>query len=140
MQLSAKQKRVMKRLATGEDFFTLLEGSIRSGKSYSALLSFIIYTQAKHPTKNHIIAGRNLTVMKAELLNEIEKFVLGLGGTCKYTQQSGILTVNSTKYLVIAGHDEQSYKRVQSLTAHSALIDEVAVNKINHPTKNEADE
>ena len=125
MEFSRKQKNVVQHILHEKGFFTLLSGAIRSGKSYCGMIGFILYTQGIGPSRVNIIAGRNLRVMQLELLPSIENFVTSLGGSYNYIRTDSVIIINGVKYLVVAGHDEDSSKRVQSMTGGSAFIDEI---------------
>ncbi len=125
MVFSEKQKIVLKRFITDDDFFTLLSGSIRSGKSFVSVLAFFLYTQAKGNARVNIITGRNLRIMEIELLETLKSIALNFGASYNYGRTTGIVEINGVKYIVVAAHDNDSFKRVQSLTAGSALIDEI---------------
>lgn len=125
MDFSDKQKRTLKTFVSEQGFFSLLSGSIRSGKSYIAVLAFFIYTQAKGTARVNVIVGRNLRIMEIELLDTLETMAKAYGATYIYMRTRGMVEINGVKYIIIAAHDEQSFKRVQSLTAGSALVDEI---------------
>lgn len=125
MKFSPKQIKVFRQFTTSLDFFTLLSGSIRSGKSYIAVLAFFMYTQAIGQGRVNIIAGRNLRIMEVELLDTFESIAKNFGASYSYARTTGVVDINGVRYIVIAAHDEQSYKRVQSLTAGAALVDEI---------------
>ncbi len=125
MKLSQKQKLSIDSYLNDDNFFTLLSGAIRSGKSYPAVLMFMIYTQMQGSQYKNIIAGRNLRIMEVELLQTIEDFITGLGGSYRYFSTKGIIVANGVEYLVVAGHNNDSRKRIQSMTAGCALIDEI---------------
>lgn len=127
MKLSPKQKECLDFVDKGE-FFALLEGAIRSGKSYIAVLMFLIYTQrGKNRDRMHMITGRNLLVMEKELLSTFEQAANDIGVHYRYNRSAGQVHINGVKYFVVAGHDHNSAKRIQSLTAGCALMDEVAL-------------
>lgn len=125
IEFSDKQKTVLNTYLKGDNFFSLLSGAIRSGKSYIAVLAFFLYTQGLGQGRVNLIVGRNLRIMEIELLDTLYKISESLGSTYTYTRTKGVLEINGVKYIVIAAHDEQSFKRVQSLTAGSALVDEI---------------
>lgn len=125
MKLSPKQQAAFKSFFKADNFFTLYSGAIRSGKSYPAVIAFMMYTQSKGSKYKNIIAGRNLRIMEVELLQTIQDFITSLGGSYRYYRTKGIIIANGIEYLVVAGHNQDSKKRVQSMTAGSALIDEI---------------
>ena len=125
MEFSTKQKNTLNAFTIDKSFFYLLSGSIRSGKSYIAVLAFFIYTQAMGKDRVNLIVGRNLRIMEVELLDTLQTMAANLGSTYNYIRTRGTLEINGVQYVVIAAHDERSYMRVQSLTAGSALVDEI---------------
>lgn len=125
MEFSTKQKAVLNTYIKDDTFFSLLSGAIRSGKSYIAVLAFFIYTQAIGKSRVNLIVGRNLRIMEVELLHTLFNISDEMGATHTYSRTRGILFINGVQYIVVAAHDEHSYKRIQSLTAGSALIDEI---------------
>jgi len=125
MEYSDKQKLVLKTFLEQQDYFTLYSGSIRSGKSYIAVLAFFLYTQALGTKRINVITGRNLRIMEIELLETLKTMAYNFGASYNYARLQGVVYINGVKYLVMAAHDEQSFKRVQSLTAGSCLIDEI---------------
>lgn len=125
MEFSDKQKLVLNKFLAEDRFFYLLSGSIRSGKSYVAVLAFFLYTQSIGPSRVNIISGRNLRIMEVELLSTLEEVAHTYGSSYKYSRTTGVIDINGVRYIVVAAHDENSYKRIQSLTAGGALVDEV---------------
>lgn len=125
MEFSDKQKDVLNAYIKDDTFFSLLSGAIRSGKSYIAVLAFFLYTQALGKGRVNLIVGRNLRIMEIELLDTLYNISDEMGATYTYSRTRGVLFINGVQYIVVAAHDEHSYKRIQSLTAGSALIDEI---------------
>lgn len=124
-QFSDKQKVSTNDFISGTDFFTLWVGAIRSGKSYSAIIAFLIYTQNKPKEMLHIISGRNLRAMENQLITEIMGMCKTLNVKVSYNTNKGLLHINGIRYMIVAANDETSYKRIQSITAHSAMLDEL---------------
>jgi PBSX family phage terminase large subunit len=125
MEFSDKQKAVLNTYIKENNFFSLLSGSIRSGKSYIAILAFFLYTQALGKGRVNLIVGRNLRIMEIELLDTLATISANYGSMYSYARTKGVVEINGVRYIVVAAHDEHSYKRIQSLTAGSALIDEI---------------
>lgn len=125
MNFSDKQKKALKVFVADKGYFHLLSGSIRSGKSYIAVLAFFLYTQAIGQAKVNLVVGRNLRMMEVELLETLKAMAKNYGASYSYARTRGVVEINGVSYIVIAAHDELSYKRIQSLTAGSALVDEI---------------
>lgn len=125
MEFSDRQKKALQVFVQDNKYFYLLVGSIRSGKSYVAVLAFFLYTQAIGQAKVNLIVGRNLRMMEVELLDTLKTMADNFGASYSYARTKGLVEINGVRYIVIAAHDELSYKRIQSLTAGSALVDEI---------------
>jgi PBSX family phage terminase large subunit len=132
---SEKQKVSTNDFIKSDDFFTLWVGAIRSGKSYSAIIAFLIYTQNKPKEMLHIISGKNLRAMENQLITEMTNMCKTLGVKVNYNTNKGLLTINGIRYMVVAANDETSYKRIQSITAHSAMLDEIQLMPENYITQ-----
>lgn len=125
LTFSDKQAKEIKHFCTQGDFFTLFEGAIRSGKSMAAIAAFFIYTQSIGKERTNIIAGRNLRVMQTETIQSLMDFAASLNCSSSYNRADGILIINNVKYFIVAAHDENSAKRIQGITAGTALVDEI---------------
>jgi PBSX family phage terminase large subunit len=63
--------------------------------------------------------------MENQLITEITNMCKTLGVKVEYNTNKGLLRINGIRYMVVAANDDTSYKRIQSITAHSALLDEI---------------
>lgn len=124
--LSPKQQQIVG-FANREGTFCLAGGTIRSGKTFSSVVAFILYTQQLSQPYKHLLAGRKLRVIEQELLPTIRDLASGLGIPYDYRRFDQILVVGEQEYIVLAGNDEKSQDRVLGFTLHSALIDEVTL-------------
>ncbi len=109
---------------SSDGFASLSVGTIRSGKTYSCVLSFGLYTQRLAKSYNHLICGRKLRVMEQELLPIMYDVAKLLKLKCHYAKMGGKLTMGNQTYILAAGNDDRSPALVMGLTAHSGLIDE----------------
>ena len=73
MEFSDKQKLVLTTFLKSNNYFTLLSGALRSGKSYIAVLAFFLYTQSLGANRVNVIVGRNLRIMEIELLETLKQ-------------------------------------------------------------------
>lgn len=126
-RFSVKQNALFAACMT-DGFLTLAEGAIRSGKSFSAVWSFVLASQLREQQDRlHLIVGRNLLIMRAELLPTIEAVCKAMGYAYSYNRSNAMITIRETRYLVLAAVDESSYERVRSATIGCALIDEATL-------------
>lgn len=126
-ELSHKQKEIMSHAAN--DKFSLLSvGSIRSGKTYSAAMAYILYTATKQDGLQHVIAGANTSVLTTEVLNHMVNFATSLGFSVnvKYSPPVQMTIGNSTHY-VLSGKDKGTFVKLRGRTIGSAFVDECAL-------------
>ena len=102
-------------------------GTVRSGKTFATVIAYILYTQTLKIPYKHLILGRKLRVMEAELLPHVQSCAELLG--LRYHYKSGTQTVfiGQQVYFVVAGNHSQSLERIQGLTCHSAMVDEATL-------------
>ena len=124
--LSQKQQEII-RFSKDDGNIILSAGSVRSGKTFSSTLAFLLYTQALREPNKHLILGRKLRVMEAELLPLMNTCCNMLGIQYNYKASTQTIIIGRHIYFVVAGNHERSLDRIQGLTAHSALIDEVTL-------------
>ena len=110
--------------SANNDYSCLSYGAFRSGKTFAAVFGMYLYTQALQQSYNHIISGRNLRILNSEVVEDFRKIADAFDVPSKFNRVDQLLVIGDQRYYVAAGHDEDSRKRVQGLTAHSALIDE----------------
>ena len=113
--------------ARDSGFAVIADGAIRSGKTFAAVVGFILYTQGLDRGYRHILGGRKLRVIETEILPHLQAFALDMGLRFNYKSKDGEVEIGKQSYQVIAGNDRLSKDRLQGLTCHSALIDEVSL-------------
>ncbi len=123
---SEKQRRAIN-FCQEPGYMYIAQGAIRSGKTYSALLGFFIYTQSITKYKLNIVGGRNLRAMKLEMLPTLQDHANTMGLTHHYDKMDNMWTCNDVKYLFVAGHNYQSEQRIRSLSLGSGFCDEVTL-------------
>ena len=105
-------------------------GSVRSGKTLTMTLSYIIWSMGQFNNQNFAICGktiksvtRNVISNLREWLPESYKIETRLGNG-KITIKCGDHT---NTYYIFGGRDESSYTLIQGLTLAGVLLDEVAL-------------
>ena len=126
MELSDKQNEVIY-FADDNGTMMLSVGTIRSGKTFSSIAAFFLYTQSLDTAMKHIIGGRKLRVLEQEVLPLMNSLADSFKKPHKYRRSEQTLVIGTQTYFVIAGNDETSMERVQGLTIHSSLIDEATL-------------
>jgi len=105
--------------------FNLFEGSIRAGKSYSALLKFLKWSAEDAPAGPLLLSGKTRESIYRNVITEIMSIVGHR--TISYNSTRGILKFRNKEYFIIAGKDERSYSSLLGSTFAGALIDEVSL-------------
>lgn len=110
----------------------ICDGAVRSGKSSSISVGFILDSMARFSSKNFIIASQSVTSAERNIIKPLmdirymhEHFQIN------YVISNRCLTVKRGKrvnyFYVFGGKDESSYATVQGITAAGAFLDEVAL-------------
>jgi PBSX family phage terminase large subunit len=119
-----KAARFASRAPRLDRFITIMEGSIRSSKTWAMIPKFI--QLCRYPVQGHrVITG----VSKQTVYNNVLDDLIEVFGPrkCSYNRQSGELVMLGTKWLVIGAKDEGSEKYVRGLTVGIAVNDELVL-------------
>ena len=101
----------------------ILEGSVRSGKSFIAMLIFLNQVRFG-PTGEYIIVGKS---ERTVLHNVIEPLNHLLGGIIRYNRGLGEFTLFEKKVYVVGANDERAEGKIRGSTFAGALVDEVSI-------------
>jgi len=103
--------------------YTILEGSVRSSKTFTISAKTIVqYSQYEVPGKR-IIAGVSKDSVRRNVLIDLEA-VAGKGNYA-YNMASGELWLFGRQYFVVGARDEASYKKILGSTIGLFLGDEI---------------
>lgn len=132
MSFSEKQIEIFKFPYQDQYDAIIADGAIRSGKTSSMSLSFILWAMSTFNEQNFIIAGKTIRSVERNLIKELLKV--------NYLQQYYILDYKRSEHVLIVkkgkktnyfyafgGQNEKSQDLVQGITAAGALLDEVAL-------------
>lgn len=105
-------------------FITILEGSVRSSKTW-AMMPKIIQLCGYKVAGHRVITG----VSKQTVYNNVLSDLIEVIGQrrCTYNRQSGELTMMGVKWLVLGAKDEGSEKYVRGLTIGCGVSDELVL-------------
>ena len=124
--LSQKQKEIVAFSREAGDVLVSV-GTIRSGKTFSSVLAFILYTQSLDQPYKHLLLGRKLRVLEAEILPQVRQLASAMSLNYRYLAGTQTLFIGRQVYFLVAGNHERSLDRIQGITAHSALVDEATL-------------
>ena len=112
----------------------IADGAIRSGKTVSMSLSFVMWAMARYDGQNFIMAGKTISSFKRKVLQNLKLMLTSRGYHWIYhisgdfPNMLEISRNGKTNYFYIfGGKDEGSQDLVQGITAAGAFFDEVAL-------------
>lgn len=108
----------------------ICDGSIRSGKTVSMTVGFILWSMSRFNGQTFALCGRTIESLRRNVTTHIPEWVEGLFTVVERRSENKIIvysgsTVNT--YYLFGGKDEKSYTLVQGITLAGALLDEVAL-------------
>lgn len=102
---------------------SILEGSIRSGKTFACIPKVLYLCRSGVPGWK-VLSG----VSKQTIFNNVLNDLFNIVGPSNYNynHQSGLLRLCGSNWMVIGAHDEGSEKFIRGMTAGCAIIDELS--------------
>lgn len=105
----------------------IAEGSIRSGKTFSMITGFLLWSKARFRNSDFIIAGRTMGALKRNVVKPMLRILRTMGCEYKYDRSENSITIGSNTYYLFGASTEASQDVLQGLTAAGAYADEVAL-------------
>lgn len=105
----------------------IAEGSIRSGKTFSMITGFLLWSNARFRNSNFIIAGRTMGALKRNVVKPMLRILRTMGWEYKYDRSENSIAIGSNTYYLFGASTEASQDVLQGLTAAGAYADEVAL-------------
>lgn len=112
----------------------IADGSIRSGKTLTVLLSFVAWATTRFTGKSLAFCGRTIGSLRRNVLSDEYLDVLRNRGYAireKKNERGPYLIISRGErvntFYMFGGHDEQSYTLVQGVTLAGVLLDEVVL-------------
>ena len=132
---SVKQKRILHwwrpRSPYANKKILIADGSIRSGKTVSMILSFLLWSMATFRDRDFIIAGRSAGALKRNVLTPMFQILEGMnmeeGRHYRYHRVDGRIDIGTNRYHLFGASNEKSQDVLQGLTAAGAYADEAAL-------------
>lgn len=132
---SVKQKKVLtwwlpESPVSGMDG-VIADGSIRSGKTVSMALSFVIWAMESHREQNFAMCGKTIGSFRRNVLMVLKLMLASRGYKLKDHRAENFLEVsrngNVNYFFIFGGKDERSQDLIQGITLAGVLFDEVAL-------------
>lgn len=108
----------------------ICDGSIRSGKTVSMTIGFILWSMARFNNEKFAICGRTIEALRRNVIVNIPTWLEGLFVVQeRRAENKMIVTVGNRRntYYLFGGRDEASYTLIQGVTLAGVLFDEVAL-------------
>ena len=132
---SVKQKKVLtwwlpESPVSGKDGI-IADGSIRSGKTVSMALSFVMWAMSSFEEQNFAMCGKTIGSFRRNVLAVLKLMLASRGYKLKDHRADNYIEINfkgKTNYFYIfGGKDERSQDLIQGITLAGVLFDEVAL-------------
>ncbi|MBR2259720.1 MAG: PBSX family phage terminase large subunit [Blautia sp.] len=109
----------------------IADGAIRSGKTISMSLSFVIWAMTCFNGQDFIMCGKTIGSFRRNVLRWLKVILPGRGYQVEDRRSDNLVIVTrgdvSNSFYIFGGRDESSQDLVQGLTAAGAFFDEVVL-------------
>ena len=108
----------------------ICDGTIRSGKTISMAVGFVLWSMYTFDKQSFAICGRSIGALRRNVIVHMPTWLEGL---CQVVENRGenklVITAGgrSNTYYLFGGRDESSYALIQGVTLAGVLFDEVAL-------------
>lgn len=106
------------------------DGSVRSGKTMSMTIGFVLWSGRVFDGENFAFCGKTIDSLKRNVITPLQKW---LGGIVKFkinlskNYMDITVATHTNRYYMFGGKDESSYQLIQGITLAGVLFDEVAL-------------
>lgn len=108
----------------------ICDGSIRSGKTISMAVGFVLWSMTQFSGQNFAICGKTIESLRRNVILQLPHWLEGLF-TLSERRSENLLTITAdgraNRYFLFGGRDESSYALIQGMTLAGVLFDEVAL-------------
>lgn len=108
----------------------ICDGSIRSGKTVSMAVGFILWSMSCFDNQSFAICGRTIEALRRNVIVHIPTWLEGLFDVTERRSENKLIVTAGDKtntYYLFGGRDESSYTLIQGITLAGVLFDEVAL-------------
>lgn len=131
MRFSAKQRRVLSWWKRGEWEAVICDGAVRSGKTFSMGVSFVLWAQSEFDGQQFGLCGKTIVSLRRNLLADLMPYLRRAGMVCQERRSENLLIVrfngHENRFLLFGGRDESSAALIQGSTLAGVLLDEAAL-------------
>lgn len=109
----------------------IADGSIRSGKTVSMSLSYVMWAMSEFSDQNFGMAGKTIGSFRRNVLNNLKLMLKTRGYTAVDHRADNLLVVKrdgiENRFYIFGGKDERSQDLIQGITLAGMFFDEVAL-------------
>ena len=105
----------------------LADGAIRSGKTVSMILSFLLWSLTTFQDKDFIIAGVTGGALRRNVLAPMFRILEAYGIPCDWKRTEAKLLIGSNSYHLFGADKDNAQDKLQGMTAAGAYADEAAL-------------
>lgn len=114
-----------------ESYDTIIcDGAIRSGKTISMAIGFLLWAMASFEGETFGICGKTIQSLRRNVIMNFPKWLDGVFSIREYRSENKLVVTNGTvsnTFFLFGGRDESSYTLIQGITLAGALLDEVVL-------------
>lgn len=106
------------------------DGSVRSGKTVSMTIGFVLWSCSCFNGENFAFCGKTIDSLKRNVITPMQKWLEGVAAIkLNLSRNFCDITIekNTNRYYFFGGKDESSYQLIQGITLAGVLFDEVAL-------------
>lgn len=109
----------------------IADGSIRSGKTLSMSLSFVMWAMSTYNDYQFGMCGKSIGALRRNVVRDLKRILPGRGYHVEDRRGDNMLIIRrgdvTNYFLMFGGKDESSQDNVQGVTLAGVLLDEVAL-------------
>ena len=109
----------------------ICDGAVRSGKTFSMGVSFIIWAMASFNGMQFGLCGKTILSLRRNVLADVLPYLRKLGFECSEKLSRNLIVVrfggHENSFYIFGGKDESSASLIQGITFAGVLMDEVAL-------------
>ena len=129
-RFSPKQSRAMLWWLTGQEEGVICDGAVRSGKTVSMTLGFVLWSMTRFRNQTFALCGHTVESLRRNVTRHLGQWLEGVF-LVEEKRSENKLTIRcgdcSNTYYLFGGRDESSYALIQGITLAGVLMDEVAL-------------
>lgn len=109
----------------------IADGSVRSGKSLSMSLSFVIWAMSEFSGQNFGLCGKTVGSFRKNVLIPLKPMLMGRGYLVEDRRSENLMIVSNglieNYFYIYGGRDERSQDLIQGITLAGVMFDETAL-------------